>query len=42
MEGNIKMELQGFRWENVDWIYWAQGKVQEGAVVSTVMNTLAA
>jgi hypothetical protein len=37
-KGNIKMYLNGIRWEGVEWIHLAQGRHQWWALVNTVIN----
>jgi hypothetical protein len=38
MKDNIKIDLKGMGWEDVDWIYLAQYRVQWWTVFNTVMN----
>jgi hypothetical protein len=35
---NIKIDLRGIRWDNMDWIHLAQDRDQWRALVKTVMN----
>jgi hypothetical protein len=35
---NIKMDLRGTGWDEIDWIYLAQDRGQWRAIVKTVMN----
>jgi hypothetical protein len=37
-EDNIKMDLRGIRFGDVDWIHWAQDRDKWWALVNTVMN----
>jgi hypothetical protein len=38
LEDDIKMDLKEFGWADVDWIYVAQDRDQERAVVNAVIN----
>jgi hypothetical protein len=38
-EGNIKMDLKGIRWVNVEWINLAHYKDKWRDIVNTVMNS---
>jgi hypothetical protein len=37
-ENNIRMDLRGIRWKDVDWIHLAQVRDQWCALVNTVMK----
>jgi hypothetical protein len=35
---NIRMDLRGIGWEDVDWMHLTQNKYQQRAVVNTIIN----
>jgi hypothetical protein len=37
-EGNVKMGLQGVKWESMNWIYLADDRDRWRALVNAVMN----
>jgi hypothetical protein len=38
MANNIKMDLQEVEWEDMEWIYLAQGRDRWQALLNAVMN----